>query len=56
MKYEVKDLNAPSRWNMRIWDGDKKVNWFDPQDKNTWQQVLEGCRPLFELFEKANNE
>ena len=34
------------------WDGDKKVNWFDPQDKNTWQQVLEGCRPLFELFEK----
>ena len=22
MKYEVKDLNAPSRWNMRIWDDD----------------------------------
>lgn len=22
MKYEVKDLNAPSHWNMRIWDDD----------------------------------
>lgn len=22
MKYEVKDLNAPSRWNIRIWDDD----------------------------------
>ena len=22
MKYEVKDLNPPSRWNMRIWDDD----------------------------------
>lgn len=22
MKYEVKDLNVPSRWNMRIWDDD----------------------------------
>ena len=34
------------------WDGDKRVNWFDPQDEDTWQQVLEGCRPLFELFEE----
>lgn len=34
------------------WDSDKKVNWFDPQDEETWQQVLEGCRPLFELFEE----
>ena len=32
------------------WDGDKKVNWFDPQDEDTWRQVVEGCRPLFELF------
>lgn len=34
------------------WDGDKRVNWFDPQDEDTWQQVLKGCRPLFELFEE----
>lgn len=24
MKYDVRDFNAPSRWNMRIWDDDKK--------------------------------
>ena len=34
------------------WDGDKRVNWFDPQDKGIWKQVVEGCRPLFELFEE----
>ena len=34
------------------WDKGKKVNWFDPNDKDTWQQVLDGCRPLFELFEE----
>lgn len=26
MKYEVKDLNAPSPWNMRIWD-EAKHHW-----------------------------
>lgn len=34
------------------WRGGWKVNWFDPNDKDTWQQVLDGCRPLFELFEE----
>lgn len=34
------------------WLGDKRINWFDPNDKDTWEQVLEGCRPLFELFEE----
>lgn len=34
------------------WDGDKRVNWFDPQDEDTWQQVLKGCRSLFELFKE----
>lgn len=33
MKYEVKDLNAPSRWNMRIWDDDKK-EWLCQSDKD----------------------
>lgn len=32
MKYEVKDLNAPSRWNMRIWDDDKK-EWLCQSDQ-----------------------
>lgn len=32
MKYEVKDLNAPSRWNMRIWDDDKK-EWLCQSDE-----------------------
>ena len=32
MKYEVKDLNTPSRWNMRIWDDDKK-EWLCQSDK-----------------------
>lgn len=26
--------------------------WLDPNEKDTWQQVLDGCRPLFELFEE----
>lgn len=34
------------------WDGDKKVNWFDPREEDTWYKVVEGCRPLFELFEE----
>lgn len=34
------------------WDNGKKVNWFDPQEEDTWRQVLDGCRPLFELFEE----
>ena len=34
------------------WRGNWKVNWFDPNDEDTWQQVLDGCRPLFELFEE----
>lgn len=34
------------------WEDGKKVNWFDPNDKDTWQQVLDGCKPLFELFEE----
>ena len=32
MKYEVKDLNAPSRWNMRIWDDNKK-EWLCQSDQ-----------------------
>lgn len=38
------------------WVGDKKVNWYDPYDEDVWEQVLEGCKPLFELFEEAINE
>lgn len=34
------------------WDDGNKVNWFDPREEDTWQQVLDGCRPLFELFEE----
>lgn len=33
MKYEVKDLNAPSRWNMRIWDNDNG-EWLCQSDKD----------------------
>lgn len=33
MKYEVKDLNAPSRWNMRIWDDDNG-EWLCQSDKD----------------------
>lgn len=33
MKYEVKDLNAPSHWNMRIWDDDNG-EWLCQSDKN----------------------
>lgn len=32
MKCKVKDLNAPSRWNMRIWDDDKK-EWLCQSDQ-----------------------
>lgn len=35
------------------WDDGERVNWFDPQEEDTWQQVVDGCRPLFELFEEA---
>lgn len=34
------------------WRDGERVNWFDPQEEDTWQQVLDGCRPLFELFEE----
>lgn len=34
------------------WDNGKKVNWFDPREEGTWQQILKGCRPLFELFDE----
>ena len=33
MKYEVKDLNALSRWNIRIWDDDNG-EWLCQSDKN----------------------
>lgn len=33
MKYEVKDLNTPSRWNMRIWDDDNG-EWLCQSDKD----------------------
>ena len=41
-----------SRAEYEWWLGDKKINWFDPNDEGTWQQVLDGCKPLFELFEE----
>lgn len=34
------------------WDDGKKVNWFDPREEDTWQQIVDGCKPLFELFEE----
>lgn len=34
------------------WEGGKKVNWFDLSEESTQQQILDGCRPLFELFEE----
>ena len=34
------------------WHGNWRIDRFDINDKDTWQQVLEGCRPLFELFEE----
>lgn len=34
------------------WHRGEKVNWFDPNDKDTWQQIVDGCKPLFELFEE----
>ena len=30
---EIKDLNSPSRWNMRIWDVEKK-QWLGDNDPN----------------------
>lgn len=33
MKYEVRDLNAPSRWNMRIWD-DYRKEWLCQSDED----------------------
>lgn len=33
MKHEAKDLNAPSRWNMRIWDDDNG-EWVCQSDKD----------------------
>lgn len=50
--YEELSYHYWGRAEYEWWDGDKKVNWFDPNDKDTWQQVLDGCRPLFELFEE----
>ena len=38
------------------WEGLRRTNWFDPREEDTWQQVLEGCRPLFELFEEKKDE
>ena len=34
------------------WRGNWKIDWFDINDEETWQRVLEGCRPLFKLFEE----
>lgn len=36
-------------------DGEKAV-WFDPNDKETWRQVLEGCEPLIKLFKELEDE
>lgn len=40
--------NAVYEW----WEEGKKVNWFNPHEEDTWQQVVDGCKPLFELFEE----
>lgn len=34
------------------WEGLRRTNWFDPREEDTWYKVVEGCRPLFELFEE----
>lgn len=34
------------------WDGLRRINCFDPNDEDTWNKVLDGCRPLFKLFEE----
>lgn len=34
MRHNVRDFNAPSRWNMRIWDDDKK-EWLCQSDDDT---------------------
>lgn len=34
------------------WRENWRIDWFDINDEETWQQVLKGCRPLFELFEE----
>lgn len=48
------DLSFYYRYNALFewWDDGRKVNWFDPNEKDTWQQIVDGCRPLFELFEE----
>lgn len=33
-KYPIKDVNEPSRWNMRIWDDDKKEWLCQSNDDN----------------------
>ena len=33
MKHKVRDLNAPSRWNMRIWDDNRK-EWLCQSDED----------------------
>lgn len=33
MRHDVRDFNAPSRWNIRIWDDDKK-EWLCQSDDN----------------------
>lgn len=38
------------------WVDGEKTAWFDPNDKETWRQVLEGCEPLIKLFEELENE
>jgi hypothetical protein len=50
--YEELFYHYCGKYEYEWWNGKKKVNWFDPNDKDTWQQVLDGCRPLFELFEE----
>lgn len=37
------------------WDDGKKTNWFDIQDDDDWSQVVDGCKPLFELFEELED-
>lgn len=50
--YEVLFYHYWGRSEYEWWNGGKKVNWFDPNEEDTWQQVLDGCKPLFELFEE----
>ena len=50
--YEGLFYNYCGKAEYEWWNGSHKINWFDINDEGTWQQVLEGCRPLFELFEE----